>query len=44
VPRGVAEAAAIAEEERRVGAAIGRHFLGLLRELAVGRVGQPVNV
>jgi methylthioribose-1-phosphate isomerase len=42
--RAYAEAAAIAEEDVASCAAIGRHGLGLLRELAVGRDGQPVNV
>ena len=39
-----AEAAAIAEEDVASCAAIGRHGLGLLRELARGRDGKPVNV
>jgi methylthioribose-1-phosphate isomerase len=39
-----AEAAAIAEEDVASCAAIGRHGLGLLRELAHGAGGEPVNV
>ncbi len=39
-----AEAAAIAEEDVASCAAIGRHGLALLAELALGRNGKPVNV
>ena len=42
--RAYAEADVIAEEDVASCAAIGRHGLGLLRELAVGRDGKPVNV
>jgi methylthioribose-1-phosphate isomerase len=42
--RAYAEAAAIAEQDVASCAAIGRHGLGLLRELADGRGGKPVNV
>ena len=42
--RAYAEAAALAEEDVASCAAIGRHGLGLLRALANGRGGGPVNV
>jgi len=42
--RAYAEAAAIAEEDVASCAAIGRHGLGLLGALALGRNGKPVNV
>jgi methylthioribose-1-phosphate isomerase len=42
--RAYVEAAAIAEEDVASCAAIGRHGLGLLGELALGRHGAPVNV
>ena len=42
--RAYAEAAAIAEEDVASCAAIGRHGLALLGELALGRNGKPVNV
>ena len=42
--RAYAEAAAIAEEDVASCAAIGRHGLGLLRALALGCAGRPLNV
>ncbi|MCX7054338.1 MAG: S-methyl-5-thioribose-1-phosphate isomerase [Proteobacteria bacterium] len=42
--RAYAEAAAIAEEDVASCAAIGRHGLGLLGALALGRDGKPINV
>jgi methylthioribose-1-phosphate isomerase len=42
--RAYAEATAIAEEDVACCAAIGRHGLDLLRSLAAGRNGRPVNV
>ena len=42
--RAYAEAAAIAEEDVASCAAIGRHGLGLLRELAHGKGGERINV
>jgi methylthioribose-1-phosphate isomerase len=44
VARAYAEAAAIAEEDVASCAAIGRHGLALLRGLATGRKGRPVNI
>jgi methylthioribose-1-phosphate isomerase len=42
--RAYAEAAAIAEEDVRSCAAIGRHGVELIRAIAQGKPGQPVNV